>query len=91
LPTLQNFKERWGEMMNEYGISCSFNPTFPSKENRHAGWISGGHFGIDQGPVILMIENYRSGLLWRLMRQCPYIVKGLRRAGFRGGWLETRK
>lgn len=91
LPTLQNFKERWGEMMSQYGISCSFNPTFPSKENRHAGWISGGHFGIDQGPVILMLENYRSGLLWRLMRQCPYIVRGLRRAGFRGGWLRTRK
>lgn len=89
LPTLHNFKERWGEMINEYGISCSFNPTFPSKENHHAGWISGGHFGIDQGPVILMIENYRSGLLWRLMRQCPYIVTGLRRAGFTGGWLSS--
>jgi hypothetical protein len=89
LPTLRNFQERWGEMISEYGISCSFNPTFPSKENHHAGWISGGHFGIDQGPVILMIENYRSGLLWRLMRQCPYIVTGLRRAGFTGGWLSS--
>jgi hypothetical protein len=35
-----------------------------------------------------MIENYRSGLLWRLMRRCPYVVTGLRRAGFQGGWLE---
>lgn len=87
LPTLQNFKENWGEMMSRYGISCSFNPTFPSAENKHAGWVSGGHFGLDQGPVILMIENYFSGLVWRLMRQCPYIVKGLRRAGFTGGWL----
>jgi hypothetical protein len=34
-----------------------------------------------------MIENYRSGLIWRLMRSCPYIAVGLRRAGFRGGWL----
>jgi hypothetical protein len=34
-----------------------------------------------------MIENYRSGLLWRLMRNCPYLVNGLRRAGFTGGWL----
>jgi hypothetical protein len=39
--------------------------------------------------IVLMIENYRSGLLWRLMRQCPYLVSGLRRAGFSGGWLET--
>jgi hypothetical protein len=37
----------------------------------------------------MMIENYRSGLLWRLMRQCSHVVKGLRRAGFRGGWLGT--
>jgi len=35
----------------------------------------------------MMIENYRSGLIWRLIRRCPAIVDGLRRAGFRGGWL----
>jgi hypothetical protein len=34
-----------------------------------------------------MIENYWSGLLWRLMRECSYIQVGLRRAGFTGGWL----
>ena len=89
LPTLRNFKDNWGEMMSQYGISCSFNPTFPSKENKHVGWISGGHFGLDQGPVILMIENYFSGLVWRLMRHCPQIVTGLRRAGFAGGWLNS--
>jgi hypothetical protein len=89
LPTLRAFKEKWGEMLSEYGIACSFNPSFSSRGNTHAGWISGGHFGIDQGPVILMIENYRSGLIWRLMRQCPYIVKGLRRAGFKNGWLRN--
>ena len=91
LPTLAVFEAKWGEMLSQYGIACSFNPTFPGKENGHAGWISGGHFGIDQGPVIEMIENYRSGFIWRLMRRCPYIVKGLRRAGFEGGWLETRE
>jgi hypothetical protein len=90
LPTLDNFREKWGEMMSRYGISCSFNPTFPSDSGNHVGWVSNGHFGIDQGPVILMIENYRSGLLWRLMRREPHIVAGLRRAGFAGGWL-TRK
>jgi hypothetical protein len=89
LPTLDNFREKWGEMMSQYGISCSFNPTFPSDSNNHAGWVSNGHFGIDQGPVILMIENYRSGLIWRLMRRCPHILAGLRRAGFAGGWLSS--
>jgi hypothetical protein len=52
-----------------------------------ADGISKGYYGLDQGPIVLMIENYRSGFLWRLMRGCPYIVSGLRRAGFSGGWL----
>jgi hypothetical protein len=91
LPTLAVFEEKWGEMLSRYGITCSFNPTFPSKRNGPVGWISGGHFGIDQGPVISMIENYRTGFIWRLMRQCPYIIEGLRRAGFGGGWLETHE
>ena len=51
------------------------------------GWISEGEFGLDQGMIVLMIENFRSGLLWRLSRSYPYIQAGLRRAGFRGGWL----
>jgi hypothetical protein len=41
----------------------------------------------NRGPIVLMIENHRSGLLWALMRQCPYLVTALRRAGFTGGWL----
>lgn len=51
------------------------------------GWISEGWFGLDQGLLVIMIENFRSGLIWRLMRACPLITTGLRRAGFRGGWL----
>jgi hypothetical protein len=35
-----------------------------------------------------MIENYRTGLLWKISRRCRYIEAGLRRAGFQGGWLE---
>ena len=44
-------------------------------------------FGLDQGIVVLMIENYRSQLIWKLMRRCPYIKAGLSNANFRGGWL----
>lgn len=51
------------------------------------GWISEGYFGLDQGMIVLMIENYRSGLLWGLSRGNPVVRVGLRRAGFRGGWL----
>jgi hypothetical protein len=77
-------------MMTEHGITCSFNPTFRTPGAGTTGWISGGHYGLDQGPVIAMIENYRTGLIWRLMRHCPYIIRGLGRAGFEGGWLNSR-
>ncbi len=73
---------------NAYGFNASFNPSHPGKAgNPYGWWVSPWHFGLNQGPIILMIENYRTGLLWRLMRNCPYIVTGLRRAGFSGGWI----
>jgi len=72
---------------NRYGFKASFNPTYPATSGNPRGWISPWHFGLNEGPTILMVENYRTGLLWRLMRGCPYIVEGLRRAGFSGGWL----
>jgi hypothetical protein len=87
LPTLSTFRERYPGIESTYGFLCSFNPTFPSRAKARSGWISKGYYGLDQGPIVVMIENYRTGLIWRLMRDCPYLVKGLRRAGFTGGWL----
>ena len=72
---------------NRYGFKASFNPTYPAASGNPRGWVSPWHFGLNEGPTILMIENHRTGLLWRLMRDCPYVVTGLRRAGFTGGWL----
>lgn len=72
-----------------YGFEATFNPTFPSDSGKPCGWVSPRNFGLNDGPIILMIENFRSGLLWSLMRRCPYLVAGLRRAGFRGGWLDS--
>ncbi len=87
LPALQHCSMTYPKMESEYGLVCSFNPTFPSHGSEISGWISQNHFALDQGPVILMIENYRSELIWRLMRGCPYVAVGLGRAGFREGWL----
>ena len=87
LPTLEHCSKAYPQVENEYGLVCSFNPTFPGGRTGRSGWISKNHFALDQGPVVLMIENYRSGLIWRLMRNNPYIVEGLLRADFRGGWL----
>lgn len=71
---------------NQYGFKSTYNPTYPCGSDHPHGWVSPWHFGLDQGPIVLMIENYRTELVWRLTRQCPYIVAGLRRAGFAGGW-----
>jgi hypothetical protein len=73
---------------NRYGFKASFNPTHPGTPgNPYGWWVSPWHYGLNQGPIVLMIENYLSGLIWKLMRNCPHIVSGLRRAGFAGGWL----
>jgi len=87
LPTLRYFNEAYPEMTSKYGFKCSFNPTFAAEDSGGKGWISKGYYGLDQGPVVIMIENYLSGFLWNLMKKCPYVVSGLQRAGFKGGWL----
>jgi hypothetical protein len=89
LPTIQYMDHAYPKMMSEYGVRCSFNPTFRDGSRYKQGWHSQRYFGLDQGPIILMIENHRSGFLWRLMKHCPYLVTGLRRAGFANGWLST--
>ena len=89
LPSIEYFvRELQLKANNPYGFKATFNATYPSKSGGRWGWVSPWHYGLNQGPIVLMIENYRSELLWRLTRQSPYIVSGLRRAGFRGGWLQ---
>jgi hypothetical protein len=67
-------------------ISSGFNPTLIQNGKP---WLSEGWYGLDQGLLVLMIENYRSGLLWGLLRSSPYITAGLNAAGFAGGWLSA--
>jgi hypothetical protein len=65
-------------------FSSGFNPTLDTEKG---GWLSDGWYGLDQGLLVMMIENHRSGLIWKLTRQCPAIRAGLTGAGFAGGWL----
>ncbi len=88
LPTVLYFQNLQLREVNPYGFKASFNPTYPCDAQRRCGWVSAYHFGINEGPTVIMIENHRSGLIWSLTRQCPFIKTGLRRAGFRGGWLD---
>lgn len=64
----------------------SFNPSIPGKTPE--GWLNLRSVGLDQGLLVMMIENHRTGLIWNLMRRSPIIRRGLRQAGFFGGWLE---
>jgi hypothetical protein len=85
LDAVRNMQRRHPEMLSQSRYSSSFNPSL-ARTGRGA-WVSPGNFGLDQGIAVMMIENYRTGLIWRLMRNCPYLRAGLRHAGFRGGWL----
>ena len=71
-------------LRSDYGLRASLNPTFGE-------WISPLNYGLDQGPIVMMIENHRTGLLWNLTRRSPYVWRGLQKAGFAGGWLDSEK
>lgn len=88
LGTIRHAIERLNLKPNTlHGFDASFNPTYPEKTTNPNGWVSPWKFGLNQGPIVIMIENYQSGLLWEIMKQCPYIIKGLTVAGFSEGWL----
>jgi NADPH:quinone reductase-like Zn-dependent oxidoreductase len=82
--TLGELVRAYPNLRSEYGLRASFNPTFND-------WISPLNYGLDQGPIVMMIENHRTGLLWNLMKRCPYVWRGLRGTGFTGGWLEAER
>ena len=90
------YKKYGGHIYTKYGFVDSFNPSFDydvplrhGKRVRGLGWAATDHLGIDQGPILAMIENYRSELIWTVMKRNPYIRAGLQRAGFEGGWIDS--
>lgn len=87
IPTLAHFHSQFGEQLyGKYGFKDAFNLSFSAGASK--GWFSDDYVAIDQGPILLMIENFRSDHVWRLMRTNPYVRSGLTRAGFTGGWLD---
>ena len=84
-------------LYQQYGFKDAFNPsyTFVAAGSRSGtidpakGWVANDYLGIDQGPILAMMENHRSGLVWRVMRKNPHIRRGLERLGFTGGWLDA--
>ena len=98
IPAVLEMHRRDGERIySTYGFLDAFNPSFDfqvklgqGRQYPGHGWVDTDYLGIDQGPILAMIENYRSDLIWRTMRSNPYLRRGLIRAGFSGGWLESR-
>ncbi len=91
LDTIRHAIEKLNLKPNKlYGFDASFNPTFPEKTSNQHGWISPWRFGLNQGPIVIMIENYHTEMIWNLMKQCSYIISGLKTAGFSGGWLDIK-
>ncbi|HEY0058834.1 MAG TPA: glucoamylase family protein [Flavisolibacter sp.] len=74
------YNERGDSLWSQYG----FKDAFSESKN----WYASSHLAIDQGPIIVMMENHRSGLLWKLFMSCPEIQGGLRRLGFESPWLK---
>ena len=94
LPTIHHFTHALPRCHHErYGFKASFNQTWTElpAADTPAGWHSPYCFGLNLGPIVLMIENHRSGMVWNLMRGCDWITTGLRRAGFEGGWLRAEE
>jgi len=99
VPAALEMHERYGDFLySSYGFLDSFNPSFqydiPLKTGRLVpgkGWVASDYIGIDQGPILAMIANYRDEFVWNIIRKDPYIRLGLERAGFTGGWLDAGK
>ena len=95
IPATEEMHKRFGDYIySSYGFLDAFNRSFtydiPIKTGRVVpdnGWVGSDYIGIDQGPILTMIANYRDDFVWNVMKKNPHIRKGLERAGFTGGWL----
>ncbi|MDE1926947.1 MAG: hypothetical protein KGI36_07150 [Burkholderiales bacterium] len=97
IPAALEMHRRYGEVIYQrYGFVDAFNPSFVARDVRLSwghvepgfGWVANDYLGIDQGPILLMMGNYRNERVWSDMRRCAPLRRGLERAGFSGGWLE---
>lgn len=96
IPATREIHERYGaRIYGEYGFFDAFNPSrndpkIPAETGAidpKFGWVGPDYLGIDQGPILAGLANYRDGSIWRTMRRSGVLRKGLTRAGFAGGWL----
>jgi hypothetical protein len=99
IPTLMSMRSTYGKpLFGKYGFVDAFNPTLrkpgPPLHHGHIvddrSWFDTDYLGIDQGPMVAMAENWRTGMIWKLLKRNRDVVRGMCRAGFTGGWLAGR-
>lgn len=98
IPTLEHLWNTYEEkLVGKYGFKDAFNPSYTFGQNskdgspNSNGWFDMDYLGIDQGPILIQIQNHENEFIWNLMKKSPYIVRGLKRAGFEGGWLDDKQ
>lgn len=72
------YYDRGAQLFGRYGFYDAFNPSLVEGQQ-----VVKSYLAIDQGPIAVMIENYRSGLLWKLFMQQNEIQQGLKKLGFK--------
>jgi len=74
LAAIRGFYSYSDQLLGPAGFYDAFSPEYD--------WVVQRYLAIDQGPIVVMIENYRSGLLWNLFMSCPEVKEGLNILGF---------
>lgn len=88
IDALATMRSKYGrKIYDKYGFHDAFNLSIKHKDGT-SGWVDQDYLGIDQGPILIQLENYQNHLVWDLMKKNKYIVSGLKKAGFSGGWLK---
>jgi hypothetical protein len=83
METLRYFYEELGDKIwRDYGFADGFSPQHD--------WYAPSHLAIDQGPIVVMLENYRSGLLWKLFMNIPDIQMGMKNLGFQSAYFKAK-
>jgi hypothetical protein len=76
------YEERGEKLWSDYGFVDGFSEQFD--------WYAKSHLAIDQGPIIVMIENHRTALLWKIFMNIPEIQDGMKTLGFNSSYFTQR-
>src|SRR5438876_2589646 len=85
--SMQALKHFYYDLGNKIWGPFGFADGFSETKN----WYAKTHLAIDQGPIVVMIENYRTGLIWKLFMNIPDVQNGLKKLGFESPYFKEKK